>query len=98
MKTIIFSLSMPSVGSWNGKWTGASRNYYRKMNLSDKFAAKIGLDESGKASWGYSFGDGWSARVSARTKEKGERLPKSDGFCGYDWMIDSILTHGKIQA
>jgi hypothetical protein len=36
--------------------------------------------------------------VSCRILLKGERLGKSDGFSGYDWMVDSILDYGKIMA
>lgn len=27
--------------------------------------------------------------------QKGERLKKSDGFCGYGWMVDNILAYGS---
>ncbi len=47
----------------------------------------------------YYFGDGWGASVSVRevaTSEAGKIERKSAGFCGYDWMIDSIIRHGEI--
>ena len=89
-----FTLSMPNVGSWNGKWTGESNLYYRYRKLSKATEAEL----DGK-SFHYNFGDGWSANVSckkidAKTNVKLKR--RSNGFAGYDWMIDSILNHGEI--
>ena len=50
----------------------------------------------------YNFGDGWGANVSVRivegAKSRNQAIKGSKGFCGYDWMIDSILKHGKIIA
>lgn len=28
----------------------------------------------------------------------GKRLQKSNGFCGYDWAIDSIIRCGEIKV
>lgn len=44
--------------------------------------------------------DGWTAcvsveKVDCREAQKIER--KSDGFCGYDWMIESIIKYGEIR-
>ena len=48
----------------------------------------------------YNFGDGWGASVNVYildgAKEASRLRRKSDGFCGYEWMIDSIITNGKI--
>ena len=60
---IIFELTMPQCGSWNGKW------------------------------W-------WTACVSVTRLTAGEARKlerKSDGFCGYDWMIKSICNKGFIE-
>lgn len=89
-----FLLSMPNVGSWNGKWSGASRRYAIKRNLTNKYLEKMTLPNS----WYHSFGDGWAASVSARIMEPGERFRKSDGFCGYDWMVDNIVWYGRIES
>lgn len=48
----------------------------------------------------YTFGDGWVAAVTVRevdAQTKRRLLKESEGFCGYDWMVDSILSHGKIK-
>jgi len=45
--------------------------------------------------------DGWGANVAVEligSVEKKIREKKSAGFCGYEWMIDSILKHGKITT
>lgn len=67
------------------------------LALTDKITASILTREDGTGYWYYSFGDGWAASVSARVMSKGERSSRSDGFCGYDWMVRSILTHGDIR-
>ena len=89
-----FHLSMPGVSSWNGKWTGAGNDYvvYRSLAAEDVVRLKI------PASFRHSFGDGWCACVSARVMERGERATKSDGFCGYEWMIDRIIRWGDTQC
>lgn len=97
MKKVVFKLSMPNVGSWNGQWSGQSNNYIIKKNLTDKKYIELGLDKNGQNSWYYNFGDGWGANVSCETLSIGKRLPKSDGFCGYDWMVDSIMHFGVIK-
>jgi len=96
---ICFELTMPNVGSWNGKWTGESKKYYKFRTLTksqgqDFFGAEDDL------SWYHNFGDGWGAQVNATlvTSQEKRKLNKiSAGFCGYDWMIDSILEHGEIK-
>jgi hypothetical protein len=86
-----FTLSMPSNNSWDGKWSGASRNYFKVLEVSEKKAADI----ISKGRFTYNFGDGWIACIKA--ERANGRQPKSDGFCGYDWMIDSIRAYGDIR-
>jgi hypothetical protein len=81
---------MPSTGSWNGQWSGAGRNYVRVRRVDAKRA-----DELAAGRWYHNWTDGWSALVTARIMERGERATKSDGFAGYDWMIDNIIRHGS---
>lgn len=95
---ISFELTMPSNNSWNGKWSGADKQYIKVQNLTSTRAAKI---LAAASSYDYNFGDGWVARVRVRHVGASEarKLRKvSDGFCGYDWMIDSILKHGDIRV
>lgn len=47
----------------------------------------------------YRWDDGWTAYVSVKKvyyREGRKIMRKSSGFCGYDWMIDSIINYGKI--
>lgn len=63
MRTISFELTMPNVGSWNGKWTGAENKYYVIEKISDRYLNSKEyfktLLERGWDSWYYNFGDGW---------------------------------------
>ena len=89
-----FELTMPNVGSWNGKWTGEGQKRYRTRRV-----VKAKEVELANKSYYYNFGDGWGASViveSVDSKEAVKRRRKSAGFAGYDWMIDEILEHGRI--
>ena len=91
---IAFVLSMPSRGSWNGKWSGENDLYARIHRLSKEKES----DLSGK-SFSYRWDDGWCARVEAvkiDAKEATKIRKKSKGFSGYDWMIQSIIENGEI--
>lgn len=92
---IIFELTMPRRGSWNGRWTGETRRYLRcRPNRS---VPKELWDKD----FEYSWDDGWAACVSVRkvdAREANKLMKSSDGFCGYDWMIDSIIRNGYIIA
>jgi hypothetical protein len=94
MKYAIFTLSMPNNNSWNGRWTGQDKKYIVARELPK---GKVLLDY-----YSYNFGDGWRAGIDVQVvegyKEKDKLMNHSDGFCGYDWMVDSIMKHGKITA
>ena len=96
-KRVEFVLSMPRVGSWNGRWSGAGKHYAIVRELTPEQVAALGIEQDYRG-WGYCWDDNWSARVTARVVPKGERLRKSDGFCGYEWMVDSILRIGRVEA
>lgn len=87
---VLFELSMPGKASWDGKWTGEGRAYNCVRHISSIRAEELKIPHS----WPHTWSDGWAARVSARVLEKGERRPKSAGFCGYEWMVDNIIDHG----
>jgi len=55
------------------------------------------LGSEGKGLWRYDLGSGCSALVFARVVPSGERTGESDGFCGYDWMVASIIRHNRIS-
>lgn len=90
MIRMIFELSMPSNNSWNGKWSGEDRKYTVAKKVTDKKAAEL------QEYYSYNFGDGWVAGITIREAKPRERA--TNKFCGYEWMIDSILWHGEIRA
>ena len=93
---LLFTLSMPCNNSWNGRWTGEGNCYARARSVSAAKKAEV-LKQSYHT---YSFGDGWVAAVSIQDipAAKARRIEKQGrGFCGYDWMIDSIIKHGDIR-
>jgi hypothetical protein len=98
MKKVEFKLSMPSNNSWNGKWTGEKNNYVIYKNLTEKYAKSLKLTEQPEQSFRYDFGDGWCACVNMRVMKEGERKQKSDGFCGYEWMVNNIVWYGDIKG
>lgn len=90
---IIFTLSMPNRGSWNGRQSGEDRVYARIFHNND-----VPKDIIGKGFY-YNWDDGWCACVSVTkidSKEAAKIRKKSAGFCGYDWMIRSIIKNGEI--
>ena len=99
---LVFILSMPENNAWNGKWSGGGKFYAKVENLG---SSKRAVSEAGKILEGqpydYDFGDGWTAMITvSEVDAKGAREARkaSRGFCGYDWMVDSIIRHGKIQV
>lgn len=104
-RIVSFQLTMPNVGSWNGRWSGADSKYYIIKRISDRYLnSKEWFKDflkNGKDSWHYSWNDGWGANVRAEiidSTESRKRKKLSAGFCGYDWMVDSIMWYGKIQS
>ncbi|MEK6880186.1 MAG: hypothetical protein AABY22_11280, partial [Nanoarchaeota archaeon] len=100
MKTLCFELTMPNRGSWNGRWSGEG-NYYAIIRKFSKGGKQKSLDILNQKSYYYRWDDGWSASISVREvlgKEITQIKRKSNGFCGYDWMVDSIIDKGKIET
>lgn len=95
-----FTLSMPSNNAWNGKWTGESKKYIKTRAFGRGKAQNAkAQDILDCGSFSYDFGDGWRASIKVQQVDSGAAAKIrriSDGFCGYDWMIDSIYRNGKI--
>ena len=95
-----FTLSMPNNNSWNGKWSGENNFYAKVINFGrTKKATKEAEEILENGYYYYNFGDGWGAGVTVKevnAKEAAQIRRKSQGFCGYDWMIDSIREFGEI--
>lgn len=100
---VSFELTMPNIGSWNGKWTGEDRSYFICQNISKDLAEKLfkgDNKEKDRRYFHYNFGDGWAAGIVLRkitSKERNKLRKNKNGFCGYDWMVESIIKQGKIQ-
>lgn len=94
---IAFNLTMPGRSSWNGQWSGEGQLYCVIRNVPNKRAAEI----LARRSYGYRWSDGWAARINVSQVDASaaRRLrKKSQGFCGYDWMIDCIIRDGCIYV
>lgn len=101
MKYLKFELSMPHRGSWNNKWSGDNSRFIRIYTYSNKDFKDKNLDKLVDRYFYYRWNDGWEACVSVKllfdAKEKNKLKKLSVGFCGYDWMIESILECGEIK-
>ena len=97
---ISYTLSMPTVGSWDRKWSGDKKSFVLlRPEARGKEAKKKEEEKLSQGRFYYSFGDGWSALVVVEKvdAETARKLRKSSaGFCGYDWMVDSIEQYGSI--
>ena len=90
---LAYVITMPNVGSWNGKWTGEknlyARTFYYRKNTRVENAKKI----LQRAPYYFRWDDGWTACIQVKEvdlKEKRKIDKNTKGFIGYDWMIDSI--------
>lgn len=92
-----FTLSMPGRNSWNGRWSGEDKLFvivksFRKKPEKLKFTEGL---------YTYNFGDGWHAGVEVKqiTPAEAQKLrKKSNGFRGYEWMVNSIILDGEIYG
>ena len=94
-----FELTMPKCGSWNIKWTGEDDFYAIVRVLRGKKQIENAKRILEKGYFHYDFGDGWAARISVEKIDSSEAAKvrrKSKGFCGYDWMVESIIKNGQI--
>lgn len=99
--TLVFTLSMPGRASWNSRWSGEERSYC----IVKSFASKKAKDKAAKilerGYYSYGWSDGWRAGINVKQADSaGARKARknSQGFCGYSWMVTSILEHGAIYA
>ena len=100
MTHIVYILTMPNVGSWNGTFTGAGKLYclVKSYKNDSDIPAKV---LSMKSGYFYDFGDGWGASVKAKKIAVSEKLKykkESRGFMSYDWMVKEIEEFGRIKS
>lgn len=92
---IVFELTMPNINTWNNHWSGETKRFIRLRQNNCVPDDLIDND------YYYNFSDGWTAcisvtKMSATEAHKLEK--KAKGFCGYDWMITSIIKYGDIRT
>lgn len=99
MKHLLFTLTMPNPPSWNGKWSRANEKHTRARSFLDNEFYQLPNKLVGTHY--YRWNDGWTARIDVTVtnsdRKKERHLKNSAGFCGYDWMIDSLLKCGEIK-
>ena len=100
---LIFKLSMPGNNAWNGKWSGEGNLYAKIRSVgTSKKAVEHAREIVRKGYYTYHFGDGWIAGIEiyelTSSTEARSINKRTRGFCGYDWMIDSILSDGEIKV
>ena len=91
---IVFELTMPNKGSWNGKWADEHRRHIRLRREREVPKMYVGRD------FYYRWDDGWEACVSVSKLPYDDAIKlnnQSSGFCGYGWMINSIIQDGYIH-
>ena len=94
MTLVAFTLSMPGRSSWDGRWSGEGRLYVIVRRVKTVTNDLLGYHS-------YAWQDGWCASIEASivdSKEAAKLRKRSAGFCGYDWMVDSLLMDGRILA
>jgi hypothetical protein len=104
-KHLLFQLTMPNVGSHNGKWTAADKKFFIHRKVDGKFfdehIAPLQPLPLSSLVWFHDFGDGWGANVTLKVVDADtarKAMKTSSGFAGYDWMVDSILKDGTIKT
>lgn len=98
---LAFFLHMPGRASWDGRWSGESNLYVIVKTFRTKAGRKKAEELLIQGCYPYRWDDGWAARIDVREVDSktARKLRKhSAGFCGYEWMVDSILRHDCILA
>lgn len=96
-----FTLSMPGRASWNGGWSGEDRLYVKTKSFTSKKAIEKARKILEKGYYVYCWSDGWRAGIAVAevdSRKAAQLRKKSAGFCGYDWMVDTIIDYGQPMA
>ena len=98
---LAFTLSMPGCPSWNGKWSGEGRKYSIIRSFIGKESIKTAIRILEHGQYYYCWDDGLRAAIDVHEVNSSQarklRL-QSAGFCGYDWMVETIIKYGKPLA
>lgn len=95
---LCFELSMPNRGSWNGRWSGEKDVHV--ITKTDRDIGKKRIQELDGKYFFYRWDDGWTACVDCKiidAKEAARLRKLNRGFCGYDWMVNSIIYKDRIE-
>ena len=98
---LAFTLSMPNCASWNGKWSGDGQKYVIVKSFRGKKAIENAEKIRDTGYYHYSWSDGWGAGISVKeidSRDATKLRRESQGFCGYDWMVETICKYGKPMA
>lgn len=101
MSYLLFKLSMPNRASWNGAWSGQGNCYAIVRSVRPNISGRMLVAQLTKQRYfSHSWSDGWRACVEVceiDAKEARKIRKASKGFCGYDWMVKNILSHGDCR-
>lgn len=98
---LAFYLSMPNCASWNGKWSGDGRKFVIVKTFRGKKATEKAEKIRDTGYYHYSWPDGWGAGITVKEIDSRQAVRlrrESEGFCGYDWMVESIIKYGEPLA
>lgn len=95
---LVFELTVPRAGSYNGKWSQADKRHILVRDVPiTRYRYKY--SDFDNKTWTYNFGDGWVASIKCTVCDRyvaSEYRKISGDFCGYEWMVDSILNYDNI--
>lgn len=98
---LAFELSMPGRNSWNGGWSGEKKRYIIVKSFRGKKQEEKAAKILARGYYTYCWEDGWRAGISVTqvdAKQAASLRRVSDGFCGYNWMVQTILDYGEPMA
>ena len=98
---LAFHLSMPNCASWNGQWSGNGRKYVIVKTFRSKKAKEKAEKIRDTGYYHYRWSDGWAAGINVQeinSSQAAKLRRESQGFSGYDWMVDTICLYGKPMA
>lgn len=98
---LAFHLSMPNRPTWDGNWSGAGRKYVVTRSFRGRSGTEKAESILAEGYYHYQWPDGWGAGIQVEEVDsrRARQLRKqSAGFCGYEWMVDTICLYGKPMA
>ena len=96
---VCFELTMPNRASWNRRWSGENSRHLVIKKFLKKDQEIIDRILKTK-NYFYRWDDGWRACITVElvdSKQTNKLKKLNSGFCGYDWMVESIIRFGEIR-